>query len=306
MTEQKNKDGLRLIIFIFLAFAFVHIPCLLFTFGRYDYTDAEGSVTGIGNLFAALFMLMPALAMLITRKATGEGAKLTGKGCLMLGIDFGNKKWIFFLIACLMPWVINEIGTAADMIVFNGFDSQTVNSAAFAPYKEIVPVFPALSISSAVVGSFGGLGEELGWRTYMMPKLEKKTGIIPSVITGGIIWSAWHWPLIHHGHSFGMDYPGYPWAGPLAFTVFCIFENAFLTYLTKKTDSVWPAAFSHAVNNARPSILLFFLNKEKLPLIESTFGFVNYFPMVITGIICVYLMIKDSRRVNTALKADCS
>ncbi len=290
-------------IFIFLAFSFVHIPCLLFTFGRFDYIDAEGSLTGIGNMFAALFMLMPAVAALITGKATGEGMKLTGKGSLMLGIDFSNKKWIFFLIACLMPWIINEIGAAADMIIFDGFDRQTINSEEFAPYKEIVPLFPALSISSAVIGSFGGLGEELGWRAYMMPKLEKKTGIIPSVITGGIIWSAWHWPLIHHGHSFGIDYPGYPWAGPLAFTAFCIFENAFLTYLTKKTCSVWPAAFAHAVNNARPSILLFFLNKEKLPVIESTFGFVQFFPLVIAGVICVYLMIKDNRRVNNGTES---
>jgi membrane protease YdiL (CAAX protease family) len=254
-------------------------------------------------MFAALFMLMPAVAALITGKATGEGMKLTGKGSLMLGIDFSNKKWIFFLIACLMPWIINEIGAAADMIIFDGFDRQMINSDVFAPYKEIVPLFPALSISSAVIGSFGGLGEELGWRTYMMPKLEKKTGIIPSVITGGIIWSAWHWPLIHHGHSFGIDYPGYPWAGPLAFTAFCIFENAFLTYLTKKTCSVWPAAFAHAVNNARPSILLFFLNKEKLPVIESTFGFVQFFPSVIVGAICVYLMIKDNRRVNNGTES---
>lgn len=293
MTEKKNKDSLRLVIFVFLSFALVHIPCLLFTFGKYDYVDDTGSITGTGNLFAALFMLMPALAMLVTRKITGEGAPLTGNGSLLLGIDFRNKKWVFFLLACLMPWIINEIGAAADMIAFHGFDRQVINSEQYVSIKEMIPVFPAISILSAVIASFGGLGEELGWRTYMMPKLEKKTGIIPSVIIGGIIWSAWHWPLLYHGHSFGLDYPGYPWAGPLAFTFFCVFENAFLTYLTKKTSSVWPAAFAHAVNNARPSILLFFLNNEKLPETEAIFGLVSNLPLLILGVICTVLMVRE-------------
>ena len=45
--------------------------------------------------------------------------------------------------------------------------------------------------------------------------------------------------------------------------LFCIVMGMMLTYVTEKSGSVWPAAIMHAVNNGQPSILLFFINKDK-------------------------------------------
>lgn len=41
----------------------------------------------------------------------------------------------------------------------------------------------------------GGGFEELGWRGYMQPNLEKVVNYLPSVLIVGIIWSIWHLPL---------------------------------------------------------------------------------------------------------------
>jgi membrane protease YdiL (CAAX protease family) len=41
----------------------------------------------------------------------------------------------------------------------------------------------------------GPLGEELGWRGYVLPKLQNKLNPIYSSILLGIIWSCWHLPL---------------------------------------------------------------------------------------------------------------
>ncbi len=41
----------------------------------------------------------------------------------------------------------------------------------------------------------GGGQEELGWRGYALPRLEKKLGIWPANALLGIIWACWHLPL---------------------------------------------------------------------------------------------------------------
>nr|WP_243177034.1 CPBP family intramembrane glutamic endopeptidase [Clostridium estertheticum] len=41
----------------------------------------------------------------------------------------------------------------------------------------------------------GGGFEELGWRGYLQPQLEKVVNYFPSVLIVGIIWSMWHLPL---------------------------------------------------------------------------------------------------------------
>ncbi|MFL2141869.1 type II CAAX prenyl endopeptidase Rce1 family protein [Ruoffia sp. FAM 26254] len=41
----------------------------------------------------------------------------------------------------------------------------------------------------------GGGFEEIGWRGYLQPKLEKKYNYITAVLMVGIIWALWHLPL---------------------------------------------------------------------------------------------------------------
>ena len=83
----------------------------------------------------------------------------------------------------------------------------------------------------------------------MMPKLTELMVKPAAIIVGGILWGLWHAPLTISGHNFGMDYDFYPWLGILLMCVFCIFMNAFLTLLTEKTKSIYPASFCHMVNN---------------------------------------------------------
>ena len=72
---------------------------------------------------------------------------------------------------------------------------------------------PANAIVSGTIGSFAALGEEGGWRGYMMPKLFKITGRKRALIIGGVICGLWHAPLTCIGHNFGTDYPGFPYLG---------------------------------------------------------------------------------------------
>ena len=85
-----------------------------------------------------------------------------------------------------------------------------------------------------------------------------------AILIGGILWGIWHWPLTYIGHNFGRDYFLYPFTGFAAMCILCIFMGIILNYLVYRSGSIWPAVFLHGVNNASPSILRYFINREKI------------------------------------------
>jgi membrane protease YdiL (CAAX protease family) len=103
------------------------------------------------------------------------------------------------------------------------------------------------------------LGEEWGWRGYLLPKVAQRMGFFPAVLLTGLIWGLWHAPIIVAGHNYGMQYPGYPWAGIAAMCAFCIVVGVLLSYITLKARSCWPAVLAHGAINGTASVGVLFL-----------------------------------------------
>ena len=153
-----------------------------------------------------------------------------------------------------------------------------------------------MAIINGAIGSFAAFGEEGGWRGYMMPKLIELVGTKKAVFIGGIIWGVWHAPLTCVGHNFGLDYPGFPYLGILLMCVDCTSMGIMLTYITQKTNSIWPAAIMHAVNNANPSILAVYTNTERAAQVmpNPIMGFVILLiPTIVIGSICLVLLCRE-------------
>jgi membrane protease YdiL (CAAX protease family) len=239
--------------------------------------------------FVGLGMMVPVIAHVLTRKLTGEGFAMTGKGSMMLGITFRDKKWIYYLFAMLVPWLYFELGDGLSLLFYPQlFDEEYYQTLGLA--KELIPILPFIEILNGTILSFAAFGEEGGWRGYMMPKLTALFGIKKAVVIGGIIWGVWHAPLTAVGHNFGTDYPGFPYLGILVMCVECSFMGIMLTFLTEKTGSVWAASIMHAVNNTHPGILGLFLNEERVaedmphPLLRWVFLLI---PTVVIGSLCL-------------------
>lgn len=204
-----------------------------------------------------LSMLAPAIAVIITRKITKEGLPVIGENSLMLGIDFKNKKWIWFLLVFIIPILYWDLGILFYYTVFpQAFDLKVLEELleTLGISKKQLILIPFAGISSSFLVSFGALGEEIGWRTYLYPKLEELYGTTKAVIMGGVIWGVWHFPAIYAGHNFGHGYFLEPWSGFLVFTIDTIATGTILFYITKKTGSVWAPAFMHAAFNTFSSL----------------------------------------------------
>lgn len=281
-----NITKKRLLIYLGFSFGMAWLIFFIFIFTGHTWTGSSPEMLSL----VSLGMLAPAIAHVITRKITNEGFRLIGEKSMMLGIDLKGKKWIFFLLAMFLPVVYSTLG---DVIVWL-FCPEAFGEAEVSSF--VVIIYPLISIVSGVVLSFAAFGEEFGWRGYMMPKLIELVGMPKALIIGGIIWGLWHAPLTCVGHNFGMDYPGFPYVGIIVMCLFCTVLGTILMYVTIKTNSIWPAAFMHAVNNSVPSVLFLFMKQDvEVPIWIYA---LSNIPLILLAILCFSLMMKKKEQTR--------
>jgi membrane protease YdiL (CAAX protease family) len=104
-----------------------------------------------------------------------------------------------------------------------------------------------------LMGSFGlvrslssALGEEIGWRGFLVPELFKNTGFTGTAFISGVVWSLWHYPLlIFADYNAGTA----TWYALLCFTVMVIAISFVFAWLRLKSGSLWTGAMLHASHN---------------------------------------------------------
>ncbi len=98
------------------------------------------------------------------------------------------------------------------------------------------------------------LGEELGWRGFLLPYL-MPLGQWKAIFISGIIWGVWHAPTIVQG----LNYPGYPILGIFMMIVFCVLLGTIFSWLYLNTKSPWVAALAHGSVNAVAGLPIMFM-----------------------------------------------
>jgi len=281
------------VIYLLIAFIpfWIILPVLNSVYGEPIYASEKAATAAYA--VGVFGMLIPSVAHLVTRLVTKEGFKNS-----YLGLNFkGNAKYYIASVAVKLAEVL-----LFAVLVWQIFAGDLSFSEAFASDEKVARICSyILTISASIIVFFPAFGEEWGWRGYMMPKLTELMGKPAAIIVGGILWGLWHAPLTISGHNFGVDYDFFPWLGILLMCVFCIFMNAFLTLLTEKTKSIYPASFCHMVNNnCGGMIFITLFGSEDFIEKISAVNAVTLMPCmmgtsVIVGIISFILLIKKEK-----------
>lgn len=93
------------------------------------------------------------------------------------------------------------------------------------------------------------VGEELGWRGFLVPALRPR-GRWVALLVSGAVWGLWHAPIVLLGYDFGRT----DWIGVVEMVVACTLLGVLLGWLRLRTGSVWSAVFAHAGINAAAGI----------------------------------------------------
>lgn len=108
--------------------------------------------------------------------------------------------------------------------------------------KDLLPVL----ILGTLMSMMSALGEEIGWRGFMVPALYERFGLNKTLLISSLFWCCWHLPLLIGGGYMS----GTPLWYQLPAFVLCIFPvGVMVGLLTLESGSVWPAAFLHAAHN---------------------------------------------------------
>ena len=279
MTTKK-ENAKRLGIYLLIVSLFV----LLFFVFR---TTMNKSNTAFFIIYYCLFSFSPAIASLITRAVTKEGFRDMK---LHLNLS-GNLKWymlafglplIFFSARILLPIIVS--GHSNWLGVF------TVQDA-------VASVFMLAALS--VVQSIGLLGEELGWRGYMNQKMEPLFGTVGTCLFGGVVWSLWHLPMDLAGWLDGEDTfsDTLMMCGGRMLLLTCF--GTFLMWLTKKTDSVFPAVVAHFMFNQSQSAFGGFLSQCNIPE-NADLGAISdvceYTTIIILAVFFIGLLLRENNK----------
>lgn len=209
---------------------------------------AQSFVIGSGFAMESVTFIMwtVGLAAIITLKwegkSLGELGWKWGEGryhWIALGLPFIYGT-IAYSLAGAMGWA--EFATPGLQAEFRANGPLANWDTALALLPTVLIVFAA-SVANAYARA---LGEEIGWRGFLTPRLTQAWGFALATLVTGLFWGVWHFPaLVFSEYNSG----GNQIWEMISFLVLVVSLSAPMAWLRLKSGSLWPAATFHAAHN---------------------------------------------------------
>jgi membrane protease YdiL (CAAX protease family) len=234
---QPARSRLQVLTYLIIVFAFSSFFYFLILH--------SGSLGNGRGLYVLGLMWCPALAGMLT-------LRLNGRSISDLGWKWGVTKYqvrswyipiLYASIAYAIVWIFH-FGAFGNPEYYDSL-TKTMHLGG-SPWISIV-------MGIALTGTYGmirsvssALGEEIGWRGFLVPELSKTTSFTATSLISGIVWSLWHYPILIYG-----DYnAGTPtWYGLSCFTVMVISISFVFAWMRLKSGSLWTGAILHGSHN---------------------------------------------------------
>jgi membrane protease YdiL (CAAX protease family) len=208
----------------------------------------ESAIIAFGftrHLVTAL-MWSVALAAILT-------LKITGQPLASLGWSWGPAK--HHLIALFLPIGYGSVayglaGTfglakfptaegARSIVLSESFQSLS------APWG-LLAALSLIATAGIVRAMANALGEEIGWRGFLVPRLTAAVSFVPATLLTGAIWAIWHLPIIVFSAYNGGGDTAFEM---ISFAVSVVAMSGIFAWLRLDSRSLWPAASLHASHN---------------------------------------------------------
>lgn len=259
MSDMKSSRRAWTKIAVFYALA------LLFSGPFYALILSAGKLRSAELLYVTGLTWCPALAAFATRALFREDTR-----------DFGWKwgaarysVWAYLIpVAYALPvylfvW-LTGLGDF-DLTSFAAGKASDFGWSADSPVLVLIGYTLLAGSAGMIVFGARTLGEEIGWRGFLVPELSKVVGFRGVALISGLMWAAWHFPIL----IFGDYNAGAPaWFSLVCFTAMVLGISVIMVWLRLSSGSLWPAVIAHASHNR-------FIQTIFTPLTKDT-GHTNY------------------------------
>lgn len=257
--------------------------------------DSRGVFGRAGSL---AYMWCPGLAAIFTSLATKRSFKAIGWTTKLRWLGVG---WLIPISSAAfaygMVWVTGLGGIPRDTFIPRArFTLHIPNQP---DWLVIAAAFGFITVVSLVPSMISALGEEIGWRGFLVPELSNWMGPQKAAVTSGVVWALWHFPAFLKG--YGTE--GTPKAYQIAcFATMVMLSAIVLGWLRLKSGSVWPTAIVHATHNA--AIQMFF-DRITAPRAYTAY-FIGEFgcAMLLPLAVMAWLCMRQLRNQETRLTAN--
>lgn len=251
--ENTNTNKFKPIgIFLLITFA---LSAIFYFFIIYS----GKSLGGVGTYVMGL-MWCPGISALITMK-------ILKRNISDLGWKWGKTKYqirsyliplLYAFIAYIFIWSFGFGGFYNDETVSwlkESFGLGNIGDGfTIMLYVLLAGVFGAIRTMSSA------LGEEIGWRGFLVPELYKSQGFTKTSLITGLIWAMWHLPiLLFADYNSGTPY----WFAMSCFVILVVSVSFIYTWFRMKSGSLWTAVILHGSHNL-------FIQGIFTPLTEDT------------------------------------
>jgi membrane protease YdiL (CAAX protease family) len=214
------------------------------------------------RLYVTALMWCPALAALLACRAGGIalaslGWRWPGQrllwGCYLLPLLYG-------LLAYAFIWTsgLGAFSTEA----YAAYAGKSLGLAALPPSARMALMLGLQASAGFVLSCASALGEEIGWRGFLAPRLLARFGFAGGSVATGLLWSLWHVPVL-----FWLNYYGeVPRGAAFAFFALTLVAISFVfSWLRLRSGSLWPAVVLHASHNVFITPVLTMLTADTGP-----------------------------------------
>ncbi|MBO3087929.1 CPBP family intramembrane metalloprotease [Cellulomonas sp. zg-ZUI40] len=244
-------------VFVVVAYALAWLVALPLWLG-------DGIASPLTSLVGVVMMWTPAVAVAVVTLALRVPARDRLRALGAWPLRPVRRTLGFVGLAVVVPVVVVAAVTflsaalglvRLDLVTFSGFAAQVEQTLPAGAELPPVGVLVALQLVSipvgALVNSVAALGEEVGWRGWLLPAL-LPLGTWPALLVSGVVWGLWHSPLILLGYNFGRT----DVTGVLLMTGGCVAWGVLLGWLRLRSGSLWPAVVGHGALNAAAGLVL--------------------------------------------------
>jgi uncharacterized protein len=241
MTESPDARarGVRATIWTYLACTFALSSIFYFLIIR------DGHLAAGHGLYVLGLMWCPGVSALLT-------CAIRGKPVSSLGWKWNWRyQWLSYAIpiayataAYIVIWVTG-LGGVPNWKVVDGLAKVAGLSTLSRPALLVVFVLSTGTLG-LITSTVSALGEEIGWRGLLVPELAKITSFTKTALISGVIWTAWHVPIL----VFADYNNGTPvWYGLTCFAVLVISISFVFAWMRLRSGSLWTGAILHATHN---------------------------------------------------------